>query len=279
MSAAFTADAHHGGAFPDAILSSSDNVYFYVVQAVLTRASVNGFNGLLPVRPASTLILPLARVADPADVLNIILHAVYDMSLVRFTPSPATLIAALDRLLIYGLAVALYATPPRPLYLALLAQAPLAPLAVYTAAARNGLDTLGMAVSPHLLSISLSSVTEEQAQAMGAVYLGRLFLLHKTRMDALRDVLASEPFPHPETPHCTFANQKRVARAWQLTSAYLITKGRPDLHPLAIQSAADSLAEKIRCQHCKEALNMRLHKAVTDWTAILVSIVACSRPF
>ena len=142
------------------------------------------------------------------------------------------------------------------------------------------------------------NVTEEQAQAMGAVYLGRLFLLHKTRMDALRDVLASEPFPHPETPHCTFADQKRVARAWQLTSAYLITKGRPgmgdfvpcrrsfpvlirplDLHPLAIQSAADSLAEKIRCQHCKEALNRRLHKAVTDWTAILVSIVACSRPF
>ncbi|KAI5892514.1 uncharacterized protein SCHCODRAFT_02503242 [Schizophyllum commune H4-8] len=270
MSAAFTADAHHGAAYPDVILSSSDNVYFYVVHAVLQRASTNSFGGLLPIKSVSPLVLPLARVSDSADVLNIILHAIYDMSPARFTPSPTTLIAALERLPAYGLAITQYATPPRPLYHAMLMQAPLAPLAVYTAAARYGLEDLAVAMSPHLLSLSLSSVTDEQAEAMGAVYLGRLFLLHKKRMDALRDVLAAEPYPHPETPDCSFVDQKAVARAWQLASAYLVSKGRPDLHPLAIQSTVNSLAAKVTCKHCKEVLRRRLQKAVVEWMIILV---------
>ncbi|KAL1706790.1 hypothetical protein EV121DRAFT_278546 [Schizophyllum commune] len=272
MSAAFSADARHGGAFPDAILASSDNVYFYVVQAVLTRASVNGFGGLLPIRPVSSLVLPLVRVSDAADVLNIILHAGYDMSLARFGPSSSTLVAALDRLLPYGLAVDQYTAPSCPLYQALLAQASLAPLEVYTAAARHGLDDLAVAMSRHLLSLSLSSVTDEQAKAMGAVYLSRLFRLHKRRMDALRDVLAAEPSLHPETQLCGFADQKRVARAWQLASAYLVSKGRPDLHPLVIEATMHSLAAKIACELCKEALRRRLQKAVMDWMIILVSL-------
>ncbi|KAL1691135.1 hypothetical protein GGG16DRAFT_125211 [Schizophyllum commune] len=276
MSAAFTADAYHGGAFPDAILSSSDNVYFYVVHAVLARASTNGFGGLLPIKPVSPFVLPLARVYDHADVFNIILHVVYDMSPARFTPSPSILIATLDRLSAYGLAVALYAAPTCPLYQALLAQAHLAPLEVYTAAARNGLDDLAVAMSPHLLSLSLSSVTDEQAEAIGAVYLSRLFVLHKRRMDALRDVLATEPNPHPETQACSFIDQKKLARAWHLASAYLVSKGRPDLHPLVIQTTMHSLAVKIACGSCHEALRRRLQKALMDWTITLVSLSSLS---
>ncbi|KAL1724929.1 hypothetical protein EV714DRAFT_288187 [Schizophyllum commune] len=266
MSTAFTSDACHGGVPPDTILSSADNIYFYVSRSILTHASSNNFGGLLPAKGVSPDGFPFAQTLDPSDVLNVILHAVHDMTPARYTPTLSTLVAALERLSAYGLSPARYATPPRALYNALLGQAPLAPLAVYTAAARSDLDDLAVAVSPHLLSLPLHQVTDEQAIAMGPVYLRRLFMLHKNRIEALKEILAPAPYPHPETPSCSFADQRKVARSWQLAAAYLVTEGRPDIYPSMMESTVNSLLAEITCDDCKQTLKKRLQKAVVDWT-------------
>ena len=227
MSTAFSSEACHGGLPPDTVLSTTDDIYFYVSRSTLMHASANNFGGLLPARGISPDGLPLAQTPESSDVLNVILHAVHDMSPARYTPTLATLVTALERLPAYGLSPAQHAAPPRALYDALLAQAPLAPLAVYIAAACSNLSDLAVAVSPHLLSFPLHRITDEQAMAMGPVYLRKLFMLHKNRVEALKEILAPAPYPHPETPECSFADQKKVSRSWQLASAYLVTEGRP----------------------------------------------------
>ncbi|KAI4294536.1 hypothetical protein K525DRAFT_274242 [Schizophyllum commune Loenen D] len=266
MSTAFTSNACHGGVPPDTVLASTDGIYFYVSQSILTHASANNFGGLFPAKGVSPDGLLFAQTLDPADVLNVILHTVHDMPPARYTPTLSTLVAALERLPAYGLSPARYATPPRPLYSALLAQAPLAPLAVYTAAARSELHDLAVAVSPHLLSLPLHRVTDEQAIAMGPVYLRRLFMLHKNRIDALKEILAPAPYPHPETPSCSFADQRKVARSWQLAAAYFVTEGRPDMYPSMMESTVNSLLTEIACDDCKQTLKRRVQKAVVDWT-------------
>ncbi|KAL1695427.1 hypothetical protein GGG16DRAFT_45381 [Schizophyllum commune] len=268
MSTAFTSDANHGGVPPDTILSSTDNIYFYVSRSIIARASANNFGGHLPAKGVSPDGLPLAQTSESSDVLNVILHAVHDISPSRYTPTLPTLVAALERLPVYGLSPMRYVTPPRVLFNALLAQAPLAPLAVYIAAARSSLDALAVAVSPHLLSLPLHRITDEQAIAMGPVYLRRLFMLHRNRIEALKEILAPAPYPHPETPHCSFADQRRVARSWQLAAAYLVTEARPGT---TMESTVNSLLDNIVCDACKQTLKERLQKAIVDWTMAPVS--------
>ncbi|KAL1707957.1 hypothetical protein EV121DRAFT_268205 [Schizophyllum commune] len=268
MSTTFTSGALHGGVPPDVVLVSTDGVYFYVNRALLATASANYFAALLPPTDRSPDGFPLARAQDASDVLNIVLHAVYDMSPARYAPPVTTLLAALDRLPAYGMLPAQHVVPPRALYAVLLAQAPLAPLAVYTAAARYGLNDLAVAVSSHLLSFPLPALTDAQAEAMGAIYLKRLFMLHKQRVDALKGVLAQAPYPHPETEICTFADQKKIARAWQLAATYLVAEAQPDLPPSRMEATVNSLMVGMACEDCKEALRKRLQKAVVEWTML-----------
>ncbi|KAL1694325.1 hypothetical protein GGG16DRAFT_110371 [Schizophyllum commune] len=268
MSTTFTSGATHGGVPPDVVLVSTDGVYFYVNRALLASASANYFAALLPPTDRSPDGYPLARSQDASDVLNIVLHAVYDMSPARYAPPVTTLLAALDRLPAYGMLPAQHVVPPRALYAVLLAQAPLAPLAVYTAAARYGLNDLAVAVSSHLLSFPLPALTDAQAEAMGAIYLKRLFMLHKQRVDALKGVLAQAPYPHPETEICTFADQKKIARAWQLAATYLVAEAQPDLPPSRMEATVNSLMVGMACEDCKEALRKRLQKAVVEWTML-----------
>ncbi|KAI4525473.1 hypothetical protein K525DRAFT_365251 [Schizophyllum commune Loenen D] len=268
MSTTFTSGAMHGGVPPDVVLVSTDDVYFYVNRALLATASANYFAALLPPAGRSPDGFPLAQTQDTSDVLNIVLHAVYDISPARYAPPVTTLLAALDRLPEYGMLPAQHVVRPRALYAVLLAQAPLAPLAVYTAAARYGLNDLAVAVSSHLLSFPLPALTDAQAEAMGAVYLKRLFMLHKQRVDALKGVLAQAPYPHPETEICTFADQKKIARAWQLAATYLVAEAQPDLPPSRMEATVNSLMVGMACEDCKEALRKRLQKAVVEWTML-----------
>ncbi|KAL1680241.1 hypothetical protein EV122DRAFT_183075, partial [Schizophyllum commune] len=276
MSTTFTSGALHGGVPPDVVLVSTDGVYFYVNRALLATASANYFAALLPPAGRSPDGFPLARSQDASDVLNIVLHAVYDMSPARYAPPVTTLLAALDRLPAYGMLPAQHVVPPRALYAVLLAQAPLAPLAVYTAAARYGLNDLAVAVSSHLLSFPLPALTDAQAEAMGAIYLKRLFMLHKQRVDALKGVLAQAPYPHPETEICTFADQKKIARAWQLAATYLVAEAQPDLPPSRMEATVNSLMVGMACEDCKEALRKRLQKAVVEWTMLPLNFAVLS---
>jgi len=213
-------------------------VFFYVNSPILLSASQNSFNSLLPIRtpptpsplnPISTLdtdqsILPIP---EPSDVLNVVLHTIYNLSCAHYSPSLPTLSEALKALVTYGVPLNAYITPSTPLFTTLLSHAPASPLEIYALAAQHSLESVAVSASPHLLSYPLSSLPDELAAQMGPVYLKRLFFLHLGRSEALKRLLLPPPHPHAPTQECDFTEQKKLTRAWALASAYLAWDARP----------------------------------------------------
>ena len=203
---------------------TTDNVFFYVDSHLLLAASENSFRELLPASRQPSNAIP---VPEHSTVLNIVLHSIYDMSCVHYSPSFAAIITAVNRLPVYGISPKKRIAPSTHLYSLLLSHAPLYPLELYALAASHDLYDLAVSTSSHLLSFPLASLTDEMAQHIGPIYLKRLFFLHFGRSDALKRVLLPPPHPHPPTTFCDFAEQKKLTRAWALASAYLAWDARP----------------------------------------------------
>ncbi|KAF5388260.1 hypothetical protein D9615_000363 [Tricholomella constricta] len=271
VSTTFYPGAHHQSLSPDAVLLSSDHVFFYVHSHILLRASDNDFHSLLPPPPSSSKHHdPIVDVPESSAVLNIILHTIYDMSCAHYSPSFSHLCTSVKRLPYYGVHPKSCFTPTTPLYTLLLSHAPLYPLEIYTLAASFDLYDLAVSTSSHLLSFPLSSLTDEMAEAIGPVYLKRLFFLHFGRTDALKRVLLPPPHPHPPTDSCDFSDQKRLTRAWALASAYLAWDARPDLSTCSMELALRPLAEHLACGDCKHALEDRIKNLVSQWSIVKV---------
>ncbi|OAX43916.1 hypothetical protein K503DRAFT_19345 [Rhizopogon vinicolor AM-OR11-026] len=255
---------------PDLVLLSSDSVFFYVHTHALHGASENGFAGLLP--PSSKAppgqLGPVVMVSESSTILNIVLHAVYDMSCSHYSPPFESLTAALSVLRTYGLSAKRYAGPSTPLHSLLLSHAPLHPLELYALAASYDLYELAVSTSCHLLSFSLASLTDDMADRIGAIYLKRLFFLHFGRADALKRLLLPPPHPHAPTNDCDFTEQKRLTRAWALASAYLAWDARPDLSTNAIESALAPLGDQLSCELCRKALQDRLKTLIVQWSVV-----------
>ncbi|OJT09044.1 hypothetical protein TRAPUB_69 [Trametes pubescens] len=216
---------------PDLILLSSDGVFFYVHTTQVLSMSNNHFNGMLSptavkakTRDDLGLVLPLP---EAATVLNIVLHAVYELSCAHYHPGIDTLIVAVDAMPTYGLRPSVHIAPSTPLYSLILSQAPVQPINAYALAAAHDLYDLAVPVSSHLLSFVLHTLTDEAATRIGPVYLKRLFFLHLGRLEALKRLLLPPPHPHSPTADCDFTEQKKLTRAWALASAYLAWDARP----------------------------------------------------
>jgi hypothetical protein len=228
VSTSFYPGANHLSVPPDIILLSSDSVFFYVHSHMLLAASDNGFMGLLPAPPPSQANQEICiAVPDGSVTLNIILHAIYDMSCAQYSPSFEVLSYSVNRLQMYGVQPKARVAPSRPLFSILLSYAPLFPLDLFALAASHDLFDLAVSTSSHLLSFPLATLTDEMAERIGPVYLKRLFFLHFGRSDALKRVLLPPPNPHAPTPDCDFTEQKKLTRAWALASAYLAWDARP----------------------------------------------------
>jgi hypothetical protein len=254
VSTTFYPGARHNAMAPDVILLSSDNVFFYVHSSVLLGASENAFNSLLSSHPSPTEEQEhLIAVTEASAVLNIIVHAMYDMSLSGYGVNPKSRIS-----------------PSTPLYTLLLSHAPLFPLDLYALAAAHDLYDLAVATSSHLLSFPLASLSDEMAIRMGPIYLKRLFFLHFGRTDALKRVLLPPPHPHPPTPWCDFTEQKKLTRAWALASAYLAWDARPDLSTSIMESALRPLAEHLACEQCQHVLRERIQNLIVQWSIVKV---------
>ena len=224
VSTTFFPGSQHLATPSDTVLLTTDNVFFYVDSHLLLAASENRFRELLPTSRQPSNAIP---VPENSIVLNILLHSIYDMSCVHYSPSFAAIITAVNRLPVYGFSPKKYITPSTHLYSSLLSHAPLYPLELYALAASHDLYDLAVSTSSHLLSFPLASLTDEMAQHIGPIYLKRLFFLHFGRSDALKRVLLPPPHPHPPTTFCDFAEQKKLTRAWALASAYLAWDARP----------------------------------------------------
>ncbi|KAH9921274.1 hypothetical protein B0H21DRAFT_701705 [Amylocystis lapponica] len=257
---------------PDLILLSSDAVFFYVHCHQLLAVSENSFQSLLPEKQnkGKDDIPPIVSLSESANVLNIVLHTAYNMSCSHYSPSVDTLIATVDALTKYGIPVKSHVVPSTPLYSAILAQAPLAPMQTFALAAKYDLYELAVPISAHLLSFPLSALTDEQAEQMGPIYLKRLFFLHLGRIDALKRLLLPPPHPHAPTSTCDFIEQKKLTRAWALASAYLAWDARPDLSTSSMESALCPLAEHLSCEVCRSSLGERIKQLIIQWSVVKV---------
>ncbi len=288
---------------PDLIFLSSDSVFFYVHTSQVLSMSSNCFSNLVPPTPARAKIVDdlgtVIALPETATVLNIVLHAVYDLSPAHYHPALDTLITAVDAMANYGISPAQHIAPSTPLYSLVLGQAPIQPIAVYALAAAHDLYDLAVPVSSHLLSFALYSLTDELALRIGPVYMKRLFFLHLGRLDALKRLLLPPPHPHPPTQRCDFTEQKKLTRAWALASAYLAWDARPgthspselrgisnvltclssDLSTSAMESALCPLADHLACDICKRSLADRVKQLVIQWSVVKVSPCVLVRVF
>src|SRR5258708_35379818 len=94
--------------FPtDLVLQSSDQVYFFVHSDILLNHSGNSFAGLLEDDKAS---LP-----ENSEVLNLVLHALYNLDPSRFRPTVSAIAATLRSLQHYGVSLDSLLTPNHPI--------------------------------------------------------------------------------------------------------------------------------------------------------------------
>ncbi|KAJ6530108.1 hypothetical protein B0H19DRAFT_1192118 [Mycena capillaripes] len=268
MSIAFHSEVQHLSKPPDLILLSNDAVFFHVHSHLLHDASTNAFRAMLPSFPSDNDELPILNVPEPSPVLNVILHAIYDMSCAHYSPPFETLLSAVDSMPVYGLDPRSTILPSTPLFTVLLSHAPLFPLQLYALAAHHDIFDLAVPTSSHLLAFPLHRLTDDTVERMGATYLKRLFFLHSGRAEALKRVLGPPPHPHSPTPACDFHSQKDLTRAWALASAYLAWDVRPDMSTNTLESTLRPLGDNLSCDLCKNALSDRVHDLLVQWSVV-----------
>ncbi|KAH8106005.1 hypothetical protein BXZ70DRAFT_1004294 [Cristinia sonorae] len=276
VSTTFFPAANIGPFPPDLIFLSSDSVFFYVHSHQVLGASENGFQSLLPpkIRKGHEDVGPVIALSEHSAVLNVILHAIYNMTCSHYSPDVDTVTAAVDALHKYGIPVTKYVTPSTPLFQLILALSPLAPIEMYTLAGAYDLHNLAVPISSHLLAFSLPNVTDELAQRMQPIYLKKLFFLHLGRIDALKRLLLPPPQPHAPTPTCDFTEQKSLTRAWALASAYLAWDARPDLSTSSIESALRPLGNHLTCEICQSNLTKRIKQLISQWAVVKFAFIS-----
>ncbi|KAH9904234.1 uncharacterized protein BXZ73DRAFT_85463 [Epithele typhae] len=257
---------------PDLIFLSADGVFFYAHTTQVLALSANHFNNLVPPKLNKSKLRddfgPVVPLPEPAAVLNVLLHVIYELSCAHYHPSIDTLAAAVDAMDVYGLSPKRHIAPSTPLYSFILSQAPIQPIVVYALASAHDLYELAVPVSSHLLSFALHSLTDEMAVRIGPVYMKRLFFLHLGRLDALKRLLLPPPHPHPPTSGCDFTEQKKLTRAWALASAYLAWDARPDLSTSTMEGALCPLADHLSCEVCKQSLADRVRQLIIQWSVV-----------
>ncbi|KAF7760879.1 hypothetical protein Agabi119p4_10288 [Agaricus bisporus var. burnettii] len=260
---------------PDLIFSTSDMVIFYAHSQVLRCFPSEAFGKVLwgqnEDHTSMTGSDVIHQISDSSAVFNVILHALYGTSPARNSPSFEILAAAVCRMQFYGINPKDVITTLTPLYHLLLSYAPLFPLDLYSLAGHYGLESLAVATSSHLLSYPILSVSDEMAERMGPIYLKRLFCLHFSRINALKQTLLTAPYPHPPTKECTFTQQKALTRAWALASAYLAWDARPDLSTSSMRKTFKPLSEDLACELCRSTLEKRTNDTINQWAAVKVS--------
>ncbi|KAF5388963.1 hypothetical protein D9757_005024 [Collybiopsis confluens] len=164
---------------PDLLLLSSDSVRFYVHSAILLAASDNGFQSLILTSAQRTA----PKLPDP-DAAILVPESPY-------VPPLDLLSEVVNRLSLYGLQAHSLIRPGTPFYALLFSHTPFAPMNVYILAASNKLHQLAVTASSHLVSFPLSAITDAMAEAMGSMYLQKLFFLQLERSAALKKEAAA----------------------------------------------------------------------------------------
>lgn len=200
---------------PDVMLVSVDEVIFYAHQRRLLRVSENNFGGTLPPAPIPQLA-PFIAFPGHSNVLNMALHAIYDIPCQTLQPTLEILLASMEALKAFGIPLSEHLKPSKPLFQDIISLMPLKPMNVFVFAAENDSEELAALCSSYLLSYDLSTISDPMAERMGPIYLKRLFLLHAYRLKVLKTLLVEPPKHHIPTLTCCFEDQQALSRAWSL---------------------------------------------------------------
>ncbi|OJT05102.1 hypothetical protein TRAPUB_4167 [Trametes pubescens] len=266
MSLVFTPHFQVDGLFPDVVLLSADNVTFHAHRQHLLAASTNFFGGALASQALHPIVLP-----ETSVVLNIVLHLIYGMSVLRFQPPFEAADAALAALIgAYGVPAARLARSA-PLFQLATSYAPYRPIDAYALAAHHGLEDIAVAVSAHLLAYDVSRVTDELSIKMGSVYFSRLYNLQQARLAALKNIVLRPPAAHPPTPACNGDVQRELSRAWAFAAAQIVWTALPSTSIGALQSAFAQAGADIVCPDCQIMLQSRVAEVTREWAAVKVA--------
>ncbi|KAJ7753903.1 hypothetical protein DFH07DRAFT_744203 [Mycena maculata] len=254
---------------PDVVLLSQDSVGFYVHSDILFRASDNGFRAMLPTFQLDGDGPPIFHIPEPSPVLNIILHAIYDISCAHYSPPFNMLVNAIDTMSIYGITPKSTILPSTHLFALLLSQAPLFPLQLYALAAHHDMFDLAVPISSHLLSFPLSRLSDEVVERIGAT----LFFLHLGRVEALKRILGTPPRRHPSTPSCDFRSSNGLGPAWAMAIARLAWDARPGTRRLihSVETALRPPGAHLTCDLCKDTLDIHIESVIAQWSNVKVS--------
>jgi len=253
----------------DLCFSSSDSVLFYAHSQIILAASEKAFSSFLSGSLSEENIRNvILNIPEESAVLNIILHALYNISCAQHSPSLQTLVMAVNRMGHYDINPKEHLAPGTPLYMLLLSHAPLHPMDVYSLAANFDLEDLAVNSSSHLLSYPLSLMSDEVALRMGPIYLKRLVCLQIERTTALKNILLIPLPPHPPTKECSFSDQKKLTRAWALASTHFAWDTRPDLSTSNLQKALSPLTDQVTCDQCHQTLGQRIKKVIEQWASV-----------
>jgi hypothetical protein len=274
----------------DLVLVCADGVVFYVHSGLLLAQSSNHFATLIPEAP---LLNPqeqpmIVLIPELMSVLNIILHAVYDLSCAPYAPSDADLIVAIDRLPVYGLSVQKHMAPASVFFEVVAMRLHQMPIDFYALAGRHDLYDLAVRTSAHLLGYKVDCMPLETVDRIGPIYLKRLIALQLGRQEALKALLAQPPTTHDYSDKCGMEEQSSLARAWWLVAAYFIWEMRPgvsvvassgipadrlfstELTTISLEITLSRLISSIHCDLCKAAFDKRVAELLGSWAAVQV---------
>ncbi|KAG8850155.1 hypothetical protein FRB96_000530 [Tulasnella sp. 330] len=238
------------------IIMSSDGVFFYCCQTVLKRQSRNSFHELLPtnsdvasfVPPSDAAGIraapfPVIEVQEISQVLNIVLHIVYNLSSASYGPELDTLTQALASLPRYGLAT------PSPaegsdFWTLVLRFAPMYPFRVYSIAAAHGEDSVCIVASEYTLQRRLIDMTEDEAFLMGGVRLWQLTQLHLGRTEALKQIIFDPPRTHFASASCSVDSQAALALSWGRMATRLIARSAP--HSTSVEALMNGFGSALQ---------------------------------
>ncbi|KAG2024057.1 hypothetical protein CC2G_001653 [Coprinopsis cinerea AmutBmut pab1-1] len=271
VSSSFYPGAHEGS--HDAILRTSDSVLFYLHSPVLQSVSTRAFESFIGSAAAARVTQDeIIDIPETSTTLNVIVHALYNTSCAQHAPTLDVLESAIDRMPSYNITPNAHILPGSHLYGLLLTHAPLSPLRVYALAAHHQLHELAVHASSHTLAIPLSSITDDIARRIGAIYLKKLMTLHMARQEHFKNIILQPPELHLVSKACSFQDQKRLSRAWALAAAYFAWDGKNDVPINELQRTFASLEDGLDCDQCKGTLRKRIKEIVVQWAAAKVGL-------
>ncbi|KAI0093014.1 hypothetical protein BDY19DRAFT_402627 [Irpex rosettiformis] len=267
ISDTFNLNTNHDSIPPNTIILSIDNTVFAVHHHRLLACSINNFGGYLQSNnlPSRENFISFL-VSEPSDVLNVLLHTIYNIPCDVYSPSLSSISSSLSTFDKYGLVpFERFLSKGTPLFTTILNRAVVDPIETYALAASYALEDLAVAASAYTLHVKLHTLCPDIVDKMGTRYMQRLYNLHGSRMDKLRELLDRKLYPHVATPTCSVEKRQVVSRALNLAGKQVMYDASPAMTRSGIENVMRGVADSVACADCREAAHKHIKEISTQW--------------